>query len=320
MSVLLEKDVKSVTIEYLPTEKELDKEAVLVVGQGLTDNINITEVLGTRMFFGVKRYITGLDPELVKYDNSLSEEQKQAKITEIQATIQRLEQFFGPGSLEATNEKFWKDVYLVLKSKTTNLDLNTPKNEILVRCIKAGGFNEVAPTLEEAIASSGKSKFYLIEPVEFIENRVSPRKQYNKAIGMLSKMDDSKTYDDLFFLAKYILPAEKAYTKSTPKSLLYEDLDKYIKGEIVRDSKTDLASRFIEATKVEKKKMIVFCLLKDAVYYNMLYRTEAGELKNNETGGIYGTTLDKAVDHLLHPAYSHELENIKVRIEEKWSM
>ncbi len=51
----------------------------------------------------------------------------------------------------------------------------------------------------------------------------------------------------------------------------------------------------------------------------MIYVNAVGELKNNETGGVYGTSIERTVKHLQNPAYEHELENIKTRVEAKWA-
>lgn len=318
MPALLERELKAVSIEYLPSEEELDKSRPLQVGQGIIDRPRITEDLTSIDFFGVKRYMTGLDPEVVKYDTTLDEQSKEEKIAQIEADVKRLERIVGTGMLDATNEKFWDKVKLHLEKKTTNLDLTNARTEILFHCIKAGGFYTVAPTLEEAMESG--RKFYLIEPVEFVENRVSPRKLFNDAIFELQKMERSKAFDDLFYIAKYIMPVERSYTKKTPKSLMYEDLDKFIKGEVLRSrSKSEAPIQFLDALKVSKEVMVVTNIVRDGMYYNMLYTNQAGEIKNNETGGVYGTTVESAVKHLLNPAYEHEIDNIKDRVLQKWN-
>lgn len=318
MPVLLEKDVKAVSIEYLPTEREQDKTRPLEVGQGLLDNIRITEELTSIDFYGTKRYKTGLDAEIVKSDPSLDATAKDIKVKQIEETVKRLEKYFGQGKLDATNSSFWSEVKLRIDKKTVNLDLTDPRKEVLYHCIKAGGFSTVAPSYEEALGS--QKKFYLIEPVEFIENRVSPRKLLNEAVETLQKLDKSKTFDDLFYITKYLVPVERGYTKKTPKNLMYEDLDKWIKGELEPSrSKSTLARLFLEATKLPKDYLVVYNIVKDALYYGMLYTNNAGEFKNNETGGIYGNSIDAAVKHLLSPGYVHELDNIKDRVVQKWS-
>lgn len=318
MSTLLEKDVKAITIEYLPTDDEKDKSKPLTIGQGLLDNFHRSELLGYKTLYGVKRYLTGLDDVIVEHDPSLSDQDKKERISKIKGTVEKLERFFGKGNLDATNEKLWGEVKLVIDRKTTNLDLTDPKNEILFHCIKAGGFTEVAPSIEEAIEK--RKKFYLIEPLEFVENRVAPRKIIGKAIATLVDIYEKKGFDDIFFLAKYLLPVDKAYVKKTPKSLMYEDLDKFINGELIRKSKMECARMFLDAVKKPKSHIIVYCLVKDAFeYFNFIYTNTSGELKNNETGGLYGTTIERAVDHLLTPAFEHELENIKYRVEKKWT-
>lgn len=317
MPTLTKERTKAISIEYMPVENELDLSKALVVGQGLSDRFIRTEDLGYRTFYGVKRYMCGLDKEVIEYDPTFTEEEKKAKIEEIIEIVDRLERFFGKGTLDPTNEKHWSKINLVIDRKTTNLDLTNPRNELIYHCIKAGGFGLVSPTMEGA--GDGKSPFYIVEPTEYAESRIANKEVINKAISSLQKMYEAKSYDDLFFLAKYILPVEKMYMKRSPKAMLYEDLDKYINGELIKGSKISFARAFLEATKKSKIDMVVTCLVKDAVYMNFLFNNQAGEFKNNETGGIYGTTIEKCVSHLQNPAYEHELENVKNRVEQKWS-
>lgn len=317
MATVTKEKLQAISIEYMPVEEELDLKRPLEVGKGLTDTFQRTEDLGYRTFYGAKRYMCGLDVEIVKYDTSLTEEEKKAKIEEIQIIVERLEQFFGKGTLDPTNEKHWSKISLTIDRKTTNLDLTNPRTELLYHCIKGGGFSLVSPTMEGA--KNGRAQFYLVEPLEYAESRIANKEIINKAISTLQKLYEGKSYDDLFFLAKYILPVEKMYSKRTPKALLYEDLDKYISGEVVRQSKISCAKMFMEATKKDKVNLNVTCLVKDAEYLGFIYANQAGELKNNETGGIYGTTIERVVVHLQNPAYEQELDNVKTRVEQKWS-
>jgi hypothetical protein len=308
--------IKAVTIEYLPSEEEMDMTKPLMVGKGLHSNFRITEVLGSRQFFGTDRYLTGLDPEVVKYDPNLTDEEKKAKIEEIQEIVARLENVFGPGKLDAKNKEMWSKVVLTIMRKSTPFNLTDPKQEIIYHCIKAGGFTQVATTIEEAMEKN--LRFYLIEPTEFIENRVAPKKLINKAIAELENLESNKSTNDIFFLAKYLLPAEKAYTKRTPKALLYEDLDGFIDGKVVKKSKSQCAKLFLDALKKSKEDLKTYVYLKDAVYFNFVYANTAGELTNVYTKGMYGTTLERAVEHLKNPAYQHELEDLMDRVTQKW--
>jgi len=319
MSTLTKEKINAISIEYLPSEKELDREATLIVGKGLMDNFTRTEDLGYMTFFGTKRYLCGLDSELVEYDVNLTREEKDAKIAEIKKIVERLEQFFGKGNLDPTNEKHWSKVKLTIDRKTTNLDLTNPRTELLVHCIRGGGFTTVAPSLEKAQAIPG-CQFYLVEPIEYAESRIAGKEVINKAISTLQKLYESKSFDDIFFLGKYLLPVEKGYTRRTPKALIYEDLDKYINGEIIRQSKMTSARIFLEATKKSKMEQAVMAIVKDAEYFGFMYVNDKGEFKNNETGGIYGTTLERVITHLQNPAYDHELDNIKTRVEQKWNI
>lgn len=317
MSTVLKERINAISIEYLPTQEELDPNAKLVVGRGLVEPFSRTEMLGYQTFFGVKRYLCGLDTEVIRYNVNFTEEERKAKIGEIEDIIARLEMTFGKGTLDPTNEKHWSKIELKLDRKTTNLDLTNPRTELLLHCIRAGGFTTVYPSIEEARKNG--AQFYLVEPVEYAENKISNKEIVNKAIATLQKLYDSKSFDDMFYLAKYILPVEKAYTKRTPKAILYDDLDKYINGELVRQSKVASARLFLEAARKTKPEQAITCMVKDAVEWGFVYVNDKGEFKNNETGAVYGTTVERAIVHLQNPAYEHELENVRTRVEQKWS-
>lgn len=308
--------VSAVTIEYLPTEEEMDLSKPLMVGKGLQSNFRITEELGSKEFFGIKRYLTGLDPEAVTYDSSLSDKEKEDKLKDISEIVARLERVFGVGNLSATRKEMWSKVILTITRKSTPLNLTDPKQEIIYHCIKGGGFTHVANSIEEAMENG--LRFYLIEPTEFIENRVAPKKIINRAIAALEDLEKNKSGNDILFVAKYLLPAEKAYTKRTSKALLYEDLDKFIDGQIIKKAKSYCANLFLEALKKSKEDLKTYVYIKDAVYYTFVYVNTAGELVNSNTKGIYGTTLEKAVDHLKNPAYQHELQNLVELVSKKW--
>lgn len=308
---------KAISIEYLQSEDETDITRPLLVGKGLTDNFIRTEDLGYRTFYGSKRYLCGLDEMMVEYDANLSADQKEEKIKEIQEAVIRLEKFFGKGTLDPGNEKHWSKIKLIISRKTTNLNLEKPENELMYHCIKAGGFKLVAGSIEEA--QDQGAQFYLVEPIEFAEYKVAPKEQVNKAISALQKIYETKSPDELFYIAKYLLPVEKGYTKKTPKAMIYDNLDAFLKGEVIKQSKVNSARQFMDATKLSKETLIITCLVKDAVFMGFVYQNQSGELKNGDTGGIYGTTVERAVEHLKNPAYEHELENVKARVEQKWS-
>lgn len=317
MPTLERKKVRDISIQYLASEEELDSKKPLEVGKGLSDNFIRTEDLGYITTYGVKRYLCGLDREMINYNQDLTDEQKKAKIEEIDVTVKRLEEFFGKGQLEPTNSTMWSKVKLFLDKKVTPLDLSNPKTEIIIYCIKAGGFKTVAPSMDEAMVSG--AKFYLVEPEELAESRVANRKIIDKATAALVKLDDTKGFDDIFMIGKFLLPIEKGYSKKTPKAMIYSDLSKYLDGEVVRDSKINLAETFLNATKLSKADLLLTCLVKDGLNNSILYINPQGEIKNNETGGTYGTTIERAAAHLQNPVYEDELENLKTRVEKKWS-
>jgi hypothetical protein len=104
--------------------------------------------------------------------------------------------------------------------------------------------------------------------------------------------------------------------------MLYKDLNDFIEGKLVRSNKKATAKQFLEAVELlstDKKRLFVTAYVKEGSYFNFLNTTDDNQIKNTQTGTKYGATVTAATAYLMNPANQEELDNLKNRIEEKWS-
>lgn len=307
-------NIKSVSIQYLPHLEEMDGSKTLTSGKFLFPGFTYEFCLvGTQLPGGKYRYKTGLNPD------DYPEEKKE----EIVTVKQELEKYYGTESLDPMNEEFWKTMKLVLNKKNTFLDLkNNPQDKLFYYIIKSGNMPEIAPSYEVATLGDRPYRWYLVEPEHFADINAEDDRTKNNAIYSLADLDNNKTFDDMMLVHKVLITADRGVTKQTPKSALYKDLSDFIHGKIVKTNKRLTGKQFIEAAdliKTDKKKLYVTAYVKDAIYFNYIIVNAEGQFLNSETKAKYGTTMDQVIGKLSNPAYQEELDNIKLKIEKKWS-
>lgn len=306
-------NVKSVSIQYLPTADEVDSSKQLKAGRFLWPGFaHSYPVFAKEVYKGKYKYITGLDVDSVDED----------KKAEIKSVVEELERYFGAGTLDPFNEAFWKDRKILLNKKTTFLNLTNPEDKLNYYIIKGGGIFEIAPSYESAIEGSTQKRWYLIEPEHYADISAIDDKVFNKAISKLVKLEEEGTLDDMLLVHKLLITSDRGITRQTPKSAIYKDLSGFINGKIIKTDKRKAPKNFVDTVELiskDKKKLYITAYVKDANYFNFLTVSEDGQLQNIETRTKYGTTLEKAVSFLSNPANQDELESIKSKVEKKWN-
>lgn len=306
-------NIKTVSIQYLPYQEEVDTSKQLKAGKFLFPGfMHEYPVFGKEIYGGKFRYQTGLEPEFYSED----------KAEEIIAAKEELEKYYGKGTLDPTNEPFWRGIKVNLNKKTTHLNLNKPEDKLTYYVIKGGGIFEISPSYEQAISGDIQKRWYLIEPGEYADLNAIDSRLIDKAIAGLVSLDDDKTFDDMFLVHKFLITSDRGTTKQTPKSAIYKDLSDFIHGKIVKTDKRKTPKQFIEAMSLlskDKKRLYVGAYVKDGLYFNYITVAQDSGLQNIETKTKYGSTHDKAIAYLSSPANQDELENLKARVEKKWS-
>ena len=305
---------KTVNIQYLESEEERDKSKVMQAGKFLWPGFtHVYNVFAKQLSGGKYRYVTGLDPNEVDED----------KRPEIEEAVKYLESYYGKGVLDPFNETFWKDINIKLDKKNIFLDItNKPEDKLIYYVIKAGGIQEIAPSYDEAVEASQPKKWFMVEPEQLADISANVDRDFNEAIANLVYLDKEKTFEDMFLVHKVLITSDRGTTKNTPKSALYTDLSQFIYGKIVKTNKKQTPSQFVNVVnliKSDKKKLYITAYVKEAIYFHFLVPGDDGGFVNNETKTKYGASQEKAVAFLSNPANQEELDNIRERVEKKWS-
>lgn len=307
-------NIKSISIQYLPNIEETDNSKTLVAGKFLFPGFSYEYTIAAKQLPGGKfRYITGLEADTYPEDEQ----------EEVRRVKKELENFYGEGNLEPTNETFWKEIKLILNKKTTFLDIkNNPEHKLFYYVIKGRGIPEIASTHQEAIESDRTAQWFLIEPDQYADLTAVDDRIIDRATAALVDLDTNKTLDDIMLIHKNLITADRGITRQTPKSAMYKDLSDFIKGKLVKTDKRRTPAQFLEAVellKKDKKKLYITAYVKDANYFNYLTVNSENQFLNSETKTKYGSTLDAVVSKLSNPAFQDELDNIKMKVEKKWS-
>ena len=307
-------NITTVNIQYLPSPEEIDSSKQLRAGKFLWPGFtHVYEVFAKQLAGGNFKYQTGLDPEEAPEDMR----------EEIQQALDSLEKYYGKGQLDPFNGKFWKDIKLVINKKNIHLDIkNNPEHKLLYYVIKGGGICEVAPSYDEAVDAASPKRWFIVEPTQYADISAQPERVINKAIAALEFLDEEKSKEDMFLVHKVLITSDRGTTRNTPASALYKDLSDFIYGKIVKTDKRRAPKQFADTVamlKKDKKKLYITAYVKEANYFNFLTVSEDSNFQNIETRTKYGPTIDKAVAYLSNPANEDELENLKERVEKKWS-
>lgn len=260
------------------------------------------------------RYITGLDTDAPVVMYCSDKERKDAAEKEIKEVLARLERVFGSGALDARNDKMWNDFNVKLTHLGKDLNPENPRDELLIHAVKAGGFTAIAPNLETA--KEGDFKYYLRQVETDANLTVERKRSVAKAKGELSKMDSEDSHK-MYLVAKAILNPNNEFRPSTPKGILFDKLDQFIDGVIVKDNKRGTVKQFLDAVKLDKETLYIQGLTKDALYFFILGRDPDGQISNKETETRLGKNEKEILKFLSSPINQTELENIKLRVEAK---
>lgn len=281
---------------------------------------------------GIKRYITGLN-EFAPEIKMLPEEERQAKIRQIRIIVSELEKTLNANVVDPSDDQFWTKIKLLrpdnselwdrIKIRCSNdpvhLDpTEDPYDLIKLYAIEAGGFSMIAKSLDDARKMAQPPKFYLDKLEETMATNTEVSKLRNKAGGELEKLF-AKNQNKLFYVAKILDPNSAQYKKSTPADVLYNNMDKYINGELTDRDKRKTAARFLEACELSMEDLKLKTLVKDGDYYKMIASKSDGFIYELQSNTMMGRTQADCVEFLKNPLNEDVLKSLTVRIEKYWN-
>jgi uncharacterized coiled-coil protein SlyX len=301
-------------------------------GLSLFDGAFHEESIACLEINGIKRYITGLN-EFAPEVKSLPLEDQEAKTTQIRAVVAELEKQLAANVIDPKDEQFWNKVKLLrpdnndfwdkIKIRCGNEPLylepeKDPYDLIRLYAIEAGGFSIVAKSLEEARRMPTPPKFYLDKLEETASIQTEVKKLRNKALAELQKLFD-KNQNKLMYVAKVLDPNSAQYKKSTPNDVIYDNMDKYINGELVDKDKRKTGQRFLDAANLDMESLKIRAIIKDAGYFKFISPKADGFIYHMKTGTMMGRTPTDAAEFLRNPLNEEVLIDLQKSVEKYWN-
>jgi hypothetical protein len=301
-------------------------------GLSLFDGAFHEESIACLEMNGIRRYLTGLN-EFAPEVKELSFDEQESKIKQIRQVVAQLEKELASNVIDPTDEMFWNKVKLLkpdnndfwdkIKVRCGNepvhLEPNTdPYDLIRLYTIEAGGFSIVAKSLEDARKMSVPPKFYLDRLEESASINTEIKKLKNKALSELQKLFD-KNQNKLFYIAKNLDINGAQYKKSTPNDIIYDNMDKFINGELVERNKKMTPQKFLDAANLDMETLKIKAIAKESNYYKYIATKADGFIYHMASTTMMGRNLTDVVEYLRNPLNEEILGDLTKKIENHWN-
>jgi hypothetical protein len=301
-------------------------------GLSLFDGAFHEEQLACLEINGIKRYLTGLNeysPDL----KDLTVEEQEAKVKQIRAVVTQLEKELAANIVDPNDKEFWNKVKLLkpdnsefwdkIKIRCGNEPVflepdKDPYDLIKLYAIEAGGFSIVAKSLEDARKMTLAPKFYLDKLEETASVHTEVKKLRNKALSELQKLFD-KNQNKLFYVAKLLDPNSAQYKKSTPNDIIYDNMDKFINGDLIEKDKRKSAQRFLDTVNLDMESLKIKSIVKDSAYYKFVATKADGFIYHMESVTVLGRTQADVAEYLRNPLNEEILINLTKKVEKYWN-
>lgn len=301
-------------------------------GLSLFDGAFHEESIACLEINGIKRYLTGLN-EFAPEVKDLEPEEQEAKIKQIREVVAQLEKELAANVIKADDPDFWNKVKLLrpdnnefwdkIKIRCGNEPVylepsKDPYDLIRLYTIEAGGFSIVAKSLEEARRMPVPPKFYLDRLEETASIQTEVKKIRNKALAELQKLYD-KNQNKLLYVAKVLDPNSAQYKKSTPNDVIYDNMDKYINGDLVDKDKRKTGQRFLDAANLDMETLKIRAVVKDSGYFKFISTKADGFIYHMKTGTMLGRTPSDVAEYLKNPLNEEILVDLQKAVEKYWN-
>lgn len=301
-------------------------------GLSLFDGAFHEETIACLEINGIKRYLTGLN-EFAPDIKDLSFEEQEAKIKQIRWIVAQLEKELAANVVDPNDEQFWNKIRLLkpdngefwdkIKIRCGNEPVylepdKDPYDLIRLYAIDAGGFSIVAKSLEEARRMPVPPKFYLDKLEETASIQTEVKKMRNKALAELQKLFD-KNQNKLLYVAKVLDPNSAQYKKTTPNDIIYDNMDKYINGDLVEKDKRKTAQRFMDAATLDMETLKIKAIVKDSSYYKFISTKADGFIYHMQTTTMLGRNLADVLEYMKNPLNEEILIDLTKKVEKYWN-
>jgi hypothetical protein len=283
---------------------------------------------------GITRYLTGLNEFSPEIKLIKDPQEREAKVKEIRKIVSELERELAANIIDPEDKDFWNKVQLLSPnnhefwSKITircgnepvYLDpVKDPHDLIKIYAIEAGGFSIVAKSYEDARSRAVSPKFYLDKFVETVSTKTEVTKLRNKAISELTKLFD-KNQNKLLYVAKVVDGNSVQYKKSTPNDIIYDNMDRFIRGEGVEPSIKRAAQLFLDAAGADMETLKLKSIVKDCTYYKFIVAKSDGFIYHTDSSALMGRNAADCVEFLKNPLNDNILLDLTKKVEKYWNV
>ena len=332
---MVEVGVGSIKKTSIAVRPYFDKQATNMgleeYGMSLFDGVTHNEQLACLDMNGVIRYVTGLN-EFAPEIKLLPEDEREARIREIRASVAELEKELGANIIDINdkdfwnkvklltpnNKEFWNKIDMACGNQPVYLDPAKPFDRIKLHAIEAGGFAMIAKSYDDARSKAVPPKFYLDKEEETVMVRTEYKKLRNKAYSELQKLFD-KNSTKLFYIAKVVDANSSQYRKSTPLDLIYENMDRYISGEGAETNKERAAKSFIDAVNLDMETLKIKSIVRDSSFFKYIISKPDGYIYHSKTNSLLGRNVSDVLEHLKNPLNEDILKDLILSCEKYWN-
>jgi hypothetical protein len=177
----------------------------------------------------------------------------------------------------------------------------------------------IAKSLEDAKRMNKVPKFYLDKLEESASTNTEIKKLRNKAAAELQKLFD-KNQNKLFYVAKILDINSAQYKKSTPNDIIYDNMDKFINGELVNKDKKKTAQLFLDVARLDMDVLKLRAIIKDATYYKIIATKADGFVYHLSSATMMGRNSSDAVEFLKNPLNEQILTDVQNQVEKYWNI
>lgn len=267
--------------------------------------------------YGNRRHLTGLDEFAPEIEKITDVTKRKSVIRQIRSNVAYIEKVLAANVLnieEKDPKKFWEDVKIVRRDNYTLwdeiflevgndpvfLDPKAPYDLIKICAIEAGGFTEIAKSLEDARGGSVNYKFYLDKQEETSAARTQFKKSKNKALAVLEDLFNSEP-KKLWWIAKNIDGNSVQYKNNTPNDVTYDNMDSFINGLTFEKSVIKASELFVSYANMDLEHLRVRGLVRDAIFFKYILHKPDGNLYYNRTSALLGKNVSDCVEYYKNP-------------------
>jgi hypothetical protein len=274
-------------------------------------------------------FTTGLEEDRVQFFKWYNDEEKKAVIKQIKELKPIISKFYGGDDVvSSTNIFFWSETRDVSRLSLSNEDIDqffdtkNPVHALLYLSVISGAFIDlVAPTREWAERHQLPHYLALETEETYEEEDFITRSDAHAALAELRKEASPEALFILAWCIQYDTNAFGAYLKNTPMKDLINYHAKYIDGKIVTKKKKNTPQVFLNYfnkwnAQQTRPALYVESYVKAGEYYNFIQQREKKYVTND--GTVLGNTIDSAVETLMKPKFTQDLEKLREQVENKW--